>query len=187
MVRGLARVFRYSIKNNKEFVTLEDELNHVKDYILLQTVRYDDKFETRYSIPKDLLSMKVIKFSLQPLVENAIYHGIEKSPDKGFILISAARDGDKLCVIVSNNGASIKKERLEEIKSLIESDINDLTEYENKTGTIGIYNINMRIRLNFGSDYGLSINSDKENGTVVKLMFPYQIGGMQNVQDSDRG
>lgn len=176
MVRSLARVFRYSIKNNNEFVTLDDELNHVKDYILLQTVRYDDKFETIYSVPKHMLAMKVIKFSLQPLVENAIYHGIEKSPDKGIIEISAATDGCKLIVTVSNNGVLIKKERLEEIRDLLDSDIKDLTEYEQKTGTIGIYNIQMRIRLNFGTDYGLSIKSDKENGTVVKLMFPYSAG-----------
>jgi two-component system sensor histidine kinase YesM len=120
-----------------------------------------------------MLGMKIIKFSLQPLVENAIYHGIEKSPEKGLIEIGAAIERDKLIITVSNNGIPIEKERLTEIQNLLDNDITDLAEYELKTDTIGIYNIHMRLRLNFGKDYGLSINSDNENGTVVKLKFPF--------------
>ena len=112
MIRGLARMFRYSGAGNKE-VILEDEVIHVKDYIFLQAFRYEDKFSIEYAIPEELLQTKVLRLMLQPLVENAIHHGIEKIPGKGYIRISACRDGNIFIIELRDNGKGIEKEKLE--------------------------------------------------------------------------
>lgn len=172
MVKGLAKMFRYSIKQENEFVTLQDEIEHVKNYILLQALRYEDKFDIRYIIPEHLLKTKVIKLILQPVVENAIYHGIEKTSEKGLIRIEAHSEKNNLIIIVSDNGAGIEKNKLIDLRNQLEMDMNDLSRLDNNNKSIGIFNIHLRLRLYYGQGYGLEIDSVEQEGTTVKLKLP---------------
>lgn len=172
MVRGLASVFRYSTKNSSISVVLKDEIEHVRLYILLQALRYEDRIKIQFHIPDELLKAKVIKFMLQPLVENAIIHGIEKNAGKGLIRIEAESCGNDLCISVSDNGKGMERQRLEEIRARLcgkmegESILNQVKE------SIGILNIHSRIRLHFGGISGVSIDSAPEEGCTVKITIP---------------
>lgn len=172
MVKGLAKMFRYSIKQENEFVTLQDEIEHVKNYILLQALRYEDKFDIHYIIPEHLLKAKVIKLILQPVVENAIYHGIEKTSEKGLIRIEAYSEENNLIIVVSDNGAGIEKNKLMDLKNQLEMDMGDLSRLDNNSKSIGIINIHLRLRLYYGDSYGLEIGSVEREGTTVKLVLP---------------
>jgi two-component system sensor histidine kinase YesM len=171
MIRGLARMFRYTGDNGKT-ITLADELNHVRDYILLQALRYEDKFAIEYAVPDELLRIRVIKLMLQPLVENAIHHGIEKIPGKGFIRISARRDRDRFVIAVWDNGKGMIREKLDEINRILESAIWDLSALDEKQPSIGIYNIHLRIRLLYGTGWGVKIESIQNEGTSVSICLP---------------
>lgn len=181
MVRGLGKMFRYSIRNDKEFVTLKDELDHVKNYILLQAVRYEDRFKIVYDIPKELMEINVLKLILQPLVENAIYHGLEKVSRKGLIRISASLDMDRLKIQVSDNGRGMEKEKIEEINRQLENNIDDLPGSDYNGRSIGIFNINSRIKLHFGSKYGLMLEGENDNGIVVTMIHYIKKGGSHHV------
>jgi two-component system sensor histidine kinase YesM len=171
MIRGLARMFRYT-GNNGKIITLADELNHVQDYILLQALRYEDKFAIEYAVPDELLRIRVIKLMLQPLVENAIHHGIEKIPGKGRIRISACRDQGSFIIEVMDNGKGMAKEKLDEINRILESAITDLSALDEKRPSIGIYNIHLRIRLFYGAGCGVKIESIQDRGTAVSIILP---------------
>lgn len=173
MIRGLARMFRYSIGDEKALVPLEQELNHVKDYILLQAVRYDDSLNIEYLIPQELLQVKVLKMLLQPLVENSIKYGFEGISEKGRIKIYAYRKEDSLFVCVWNMGIPIDNEKLNEIKNLLNRNANELLELDSRSHSIGIYNIHARVRLKFGDEYGLNIESSKDEGTLVQIKLPF--------------
>jgi two-component system sensor histidine kinase YesM len=175
MIRGLARMFRYTGDTHK-MITLKDEINHVKDYFLLQALRYEDKFEIHYDVPDILLRFRVLKLMLQPLVENAIHHGIEKAPGKGRIQISAARDQDTL-IEVKDNGKGIETEKLHEINRIISSTIGDLSALDEKSNSIGIYNIHLRLKLFYGDEYGLKLASVPDGGTTVTIRIPGPVTG----------
>lgn len=183
MIQGLGRMFRYSIKQEKkDLVTLEDELNHVKDYILLQAVRYDDKFEIQYHVEPELVHTKVIKFILQPIVENAIYHGMEVYDEKKGIIYIEAKAMDKdLEIKVLNNGKEISDDKLTDIQRQLESDIHDLSRFDGKGKSIGIYNIHLRLQLQYGDKYGLSMHKKKDDMTEVRLLLPLDIEEDYNV------
>ncbi|WP_105619448.1 cache domain-containing sensor histidine kinase [Vallitalea okinawensis] len=174
MIQGLGRMFRYSIKQEKDLVTLEDEINHVKDYILLQAIRYEDKFDIEYIIGENLFRAKVIKFILQPIVENAIYHGIEGFEDKGLIIIEAKVVDKDLLIRVLNNGHKLSCDKLQDLQYQLNSNIQDLSRYDRKGKSIGIHNIHLRLQLQYGEKYGLSINNHKEM-TEVNILLPLNL------------
>jgi two-component system, sensor histidine kinase YesM len=176
MIRGLGNVFRYSMRQDDQYVILEEEISHVKNYVLLQAVRYDDKFRIEYDIPKELLKMRVIKFILQPLVENSISHGMQGISENGIIRIKARCKEDNLSISVSDNGLGIKKNRLREIKSYLYSSIDSLSQVDTENKSIGILNIHLRIRLCFGNKYGVHILSKQGAGTKVTVSIPLSGG-----------
>ena len=185
MVQGLARMFRYSTKQEDGIVTLADELNHVRNYILLQAIRYEDKFSIEYAVPSDLLKTRVIKFMLQPLVENALYHGIEKITRKGLIRIEACQSEQSLEVSIHDNGCGIDPERLSAIVSQLASGSEHLSESDKGNGSIGIINIHLRIRLYFGDAYGIRIHSIKGSGTTVTVVLPYDTGHSKPAKEQE--
>ena len=172
MIRSLSRMFRYTVKQDNGLVPLRDEINHVKDYFLLQAVRYNDKFSIVYEIPEDLINVKVIKLILQPIVENAINHGFGKSLKKGRISISAAQNSGHLLLTVSDTGTGIDSNKLDKLNEQLENDFNGIAAIDKKSDSIGIFNIHARIRLYHGSDYGLKLDSMKGKGTNVQVMLP---------------
>ncbi|WP_373232629.1 sensor histidine kinase [Cohnella sp.] len=165
MITSLSRFFRISISKGEHIITVADELEHVRNYLVIQKMRYKNKFEYDVIADDEALKCLTLKLVLQPLVENAIYHGIEPSADEGFITISARIIDGKLCLQVKDDGLGISEDRL---CGLLTGPIRNLEEGSG----IGLRNVHERIRLNYGEEYGLRIESEREEGTLVSVWLP---------------
>lgn len=164
MVTALARLFRISISRGKNIITVKEELEHAKNYLIIQKIRYKNKFKFDFEVDDRVLQFKTMKLLLQPIIENAIYHGIEYMVDEGNIKITANIEDGKLLYRVIDNGLGIKAELLKKILS---------HETETKSGSgVGVKNVHERIQLYYGLEYGLEIESEIEEGTTVKIWLP---------------
>ncbi|SFF20717.1 two-component system, sensor histidine kinase YesM [Paenibacillus algorifonticola] len=168
MVKALAFVFRYSIKGT-DFVTLQEELTLVKSHVHIQQIRFGNRFRVTYCIPDDLLSHKVPKMILQPLVENAIFHGIEQRTGNGLLEITVEQLEGNLVLSISDNGIGIDEEQLRALKSKL-SVIQDMT--DDQRTNIGLVNVNNRIKLNYGEAFGITITSKYDTGTMAVINLP---------------
>ncbi len=166
MTATFSNMLRQTFRNPGETVPLKDELNFIKDYSVLQSYRYGNMFEIEYLIEKEALyQAQMIKFTLQPLVENAIFHGIEPSHSRKKIQIKAEEKNGDLLIRVIDNGVGIEQEDLEKL--------NDLdTNRNDKMSGIGIYNIHKRITIEYGPKYGLHIESKVGEYTCVYVLLP---------------
>jgi two-component system sensor histidine kinase YesM len=182
MTRALSRIFQYSIKGY-DFVPLKDEIRIVESYMKIQTNRFSHRFEFLYDIPKHLMNLSVPKMILQPIVENAVYHGLEPRYKKGMLRISAHLDnssGEDLILTVQDNGVGMDEETLQRCKALLRTDERD--EHRNRSPNIGLSNVHYRLQYLYGTQYGLHIFSKENEGTVVTLRTPKMIeGGNPNV------
>jgi two-component sensor kinase yesM len=167
MAKSMADIFRYSVDSTKEEVVLKDELKHVKNYINIQKIRYKERLNVEFNIDESLLNYKIIKLVIQPLVENAIYHGIDMKKEAGKLCIECSKFEDKVLISVSDNGIGIKKQDLEELRKNLESSIDRKI---NKS--IGLINVNSRLKLYYGENCSLSIESDYDIGTKVYFKIP---------------
>lgn len=171
MTEALAKLFRISLNKGNEEISLERELEHVKNYLIIQSMRYADKFTYEISAEPGVERCRTIKLILQPIVENCIYHGIKKKRGTGKITIRAYRREQNLIIEVSDDGCGMSEEICRKILS-------DEIESENISGSgIGVKNVNERIQLRFGKKYGLSYSSEEGVGTTVTYVLPYNEGG----------
>lgn len=172
MSLALGNMFRYAIKTPSEIVTLEDELNHVKDYISIQMIRFGNRFTLTLDVPGSLYSQKVLKLILQPLVENSFYHGLNYCTEGDNITIRASESAGILCITVSDNGQGMTEETLRDLQSKLSEEAS-FTElgHRNKQG-IGLKNIHSRIELYYGKGYGLTIASTVGEGTSITIRIP---------------
>lgn len=172
MSLALGNMFRYAIKTPSEIVTLQDEINHVKDYVSIQAIRFSNKFTLTLDIPDELYQQKVLKLILQPLVENSFYHGLNYCTAGDNITIQAKRDSSILYITVSDNGQGMTQEVLDELRAKLSEEAS-FTElgHRNKQG-IGLKNIHSRIELYYGRGYGLSITSTPGEGTSITIKIP---------------
>lgn len=171
MTEALAKMFRISLNKGNEEISLERELEHVKNYLIIQSMRYADKFTYEISAEPGVERCRTIKLILQPIVENCIYHGIKKKRGTGKITIRAYRREQNLIIEVSDDGCGMPEEICRKILS-------DEIESENISGSgIGVKNVNERIQLRFGKKYGLSYSSEEGVGTTVTYVLPYNEGG----------
>ena len=159
MVGALAQLFRISINRGKEFVTIERELNHAESYLIIQSFRYKNQFTYRFDVDESILGYGCNKITLQPIIENAIYHGLGRMIDEGEIVISARADGDDIVFKVSDNGVGMTQEQCENI-------------LKNESSGIGIKNVNDRLKIYFGEKYGVTIESTMDIGTTIIIRFP---------------
>ncbi|MDU5109943.1 MAG: histidine kinase [Clostridium sp.] len=166
MVNTLSKLFRMTIKKTDAIVSFKHEIDHVKEYLQIHKYRMRDRINWRFSFDDNLLSQKVPKFILQPIVENSITHGINHINENGLIEIKAYILEEKIIIEVNDNGIGIDEEKVIEINSIINSDFNSFSENEK---SIGLANINKRIKLLYGDKYGISINSKLAVGTGVKI------------------
>ena len=167
---SISNIFRYNLKGDS-IVTLREEIGHVKDYVQIQKYRFPDQFEMIYEIPEEIYSMKVMKFILQPLVENSISHGLFDKPEGGQITISAAltEEGDML-LTVSDNGIGINKKQLEEMnQKLFEYRVNMNSGKDFGGDGIGIINVNARVSGYYGKEYGITLYSEYGRWTRAVL------------------
>ena len=171
MTEALAKLFRISLNKGNEEISLERELEHVKNYLIIQSMRYADKFTYEISAEPGVERCRTIKLILQPIVENCIYHGIKKKRGTGKITIRAYRREQNLIIEVSDDGCGMPEEICRKILS-------DEIESENISGSgIGVKNVKERIQLRFGKKYGLSYSSEEGVGTTVTYVLPYNEGG----------
>ena len=162
MVNALARLFRISISRGHELIPIRSELQHAESYLQIQAHRYKNQFVYRFDVDEDCLDYLCNKITLQPIIENAIYHGINGLVDDGSIVVTVRGEGDDVIFTVEDNGSGMSPEQIEAIMSKERSD---------RTG-IGIKNVNDRLKIYFGSSYGITIDSTPDVGTKVHIRMP---------------
>lgn len=167
MVGSLSEFFRTSLNQGKDIIPIREELQHVRSYLEIQQVRYQDILEYEVTVPEELERYLIPKITIQPLVENALYHGIKNKRGKGKIIIGGYRENTNLVLTVQDNGIGMTEERIQQVKDGISHIVT------NEKEIYGLYNVNERIRLNFGEIYGILVDSIYMEGTTVKVILPY--------------
>lgn len=175
MVDDLGMLFKLSISKGKDIVMMKQELEHVNLYIKLQKIRYGDKINCIFDIDENIINLYTIKLLLQPIVENSIYHGLENKGKEGIVKISAKRYNDHVLIAVYDNGIGMDEEKLEKIRLMLDGKC----EPNSKMMSIGIKNVNDRLKLYFGEEYGISIDSIPGEGTRVLIKLPV----LENIED----
>jgi two-component system sensor histidine kinase YesM len=166
MITALAKLFRISISKGHDIITLAEEIEHVRNYLIIQQTRYQGKFEFSISLPQDMEKLPTIKLLIQPIVENAIYHGIRYLQEMGHIDIRVYRRKPGAIVIeVRDNGIGMDEKTLDNILSFTASHLPD-------GSGIGVRNVHQRVQLYYGSDFGLEISSELDEGTLVNIVIP---------------
>lgn len=177
-------LMRVSVKKDVNMISLREEINYVCNYMTIQKMRFKDKLDIEYRIDEDIYEYRIPKLILQPLVENALVHGIEKKIGKGNIIVSGFREGDNLILSVYDDGVGLDEEHvnrmlasnLEEYLLLKDNILNANSSgvcYTKNGSGIGLRNVDMRIKLMFGSKYGLNIKSVIGRGTTVNVILPF--------------
>ena len=168
VVTALARFFRISLSRGKSIITVRDELEHVRNYLMIQQMRFKNKFIYRFEAGEEVMDLVCLKLMLQPLVENAIYHGMEFMDGDGEVCVKAYREADDLWFQISDNGLGMTRQQVESL-------LDEKEHVSSRRGSgIGVKNVNERIRLYFGDDYGLQIWSEPDEGTVISIHLPAQ-------------
>ncbi|MBO3443384.1 sensor histidine kinase [Clostridium sp. CCUG 7971] len=165
-LEALAKLLRSIILNKDEFISVNQEIENVKNYITIQKIRYGDSFNIEYFIDESILEEKILKFILQPIVENCILHGFEEANDTNDIKIKLYDGGEFIHFEIIDNGIGIDEERLEEGNFNID-----------KFAGIGVKNIKERLNLYYEGVYIFEITSKYQNGTITKIVIPKIIGG----------
>jgi len=165
MIENLSQILKYSLTNPMETISLKEEIENTMCYVDILKKRYRDKFDVIWQYGEKLLSHRVMKLLLQPLIENAIYHGIKEKEGKSTIKIRITECGGEMRIAVIDNGIGISRERLEQIKERLNGEF-DFSEH------IGLLNINERLKLIYGDQYHLEIRSKFGWGTAVYIAFP---------------
>ena len=166
VVTALARFFRISLSRGKSIIPVKDELEHVRNYLMIQQMRFKNKFVYQIEAEPEVLSLASLKLMLQPLVENAIYHGMEFMDGDGEIVVKAWRQEGNLRFTIADNGLGMTTEQAAGL-------LTGRTHGSSRRGSgIGVKNVNERIRLYFGEEYGLVIWSEPDEGTKVEICLP---------------
>lgn len=175
---ALGKFFRISLSKGAEMITLKEELEHVRSYLDIQSIRYHDRLNCQIEVSEEWMECRMIKLILQPLAENSIYHGIKEKRGSGQIRIWAEKffDSQKQCLklIVWDDGAGIPDDKLKTINQALEEGKTD------HSGGYGIYNVNERLRLFYGEEYGLSYESEEGQWTKAVLMLPLDEGEVES-------
>lgn len=165
VVTALARFFRISLSKGQNKIPLTDEMEHVNNYLAIQTLRFKNRFTYSIEIGEETESLESLKLILQPITENAVYHGMEFMNGDGEILIKSWKDADDLYITVADNGLGMSREQVDRLMSKEPVD--------SKTGSgIGLWNINERIRLTYGENYGIKVETEPDEGTTVTVHLP---------------
>lgn len=166
MTTALSRMLRMTLENTDSIVPLSLEIEHCNYYIQIQNIRYDGKYEIQWAIPEALYQYKTIRIILQPVVENAIYHGVKYLSTNGLITVSGSAKNSLIELVVTDNGLGMTPTELADLREQLN------TESIRESRHIGLANVNQRIRLYFGDEYGVFIESQEGIGTRVFIRFP---------------
>ena len=169
----MGEILRYNISSSGEYVRLRQEIEHIGSYLSIQKIRYGNRFDVFYDIPPELENCMVLKFILQPVVENTIKYAVQKGAGNYMIAITAEADGEMVTISVQDDGAGMTEARLREVQENLENG-----SFSQDT-SIGLKNVHSRIRIAYGPEYGVSVFSREHVGTRVLIRFPlkYETGG----------
>ena len=179
MLESLARQLRYLMGEEKEMVSLEQELDNIRDYFQMMRIRYEGRISLNITVPESLREIAVLKLLVQPAVENAIKHGLKEKDGQGSVWISANRKEEQVEVTVMDDGVGMDTEQLETIRKRIAAGTKEL--HNPEKGGVGLVNVNERIQNRYGNRYGVQIESTKGAGTIVMICIPYLSEGEKDV------
>jgi two-component system sensor histidine kinase YesM len=172
IVTALSKFFRISLSKGMDWITIGEEVERIRSYLTIQKMRYRDILDFKILVDEDVTENTILKLILQPLVENALYHGIKNKRQKGLICVRARRKGeDEVLLEVEDDGIGFTPEKLAKLRAELDDDSGDI---KLESG-FGIGNVNKRIRLYYGKPYGLSVQSKYTTGTCVTLVIPAKI------------
>lgn len=167
IVNSLSNFFRFSMNRGKDVITLAEEEKHIRSYLEIQEIRYHDVMDYQIDIPQELGAFCLPKLTLQPLVENALYHGIKLRRGKGHIEVTGRQEDDRIVLSVADNGAGMSQERLSELVSSIE---------DGRELGFGLHAIHKRLQLLFGESYGIKeVSSTAGEGTLINIVIPMKL------------
>ncbi len=168
MVKAMAQYYRVCLSRGKELIPLSQELDHIHSYLVIQNMRYDNIIDLEEHIPEAFYNIKIPKMTLQPLVENAIYHGIRiKEGGRGKITLTICRKGEDVYLSLADSGSGMAQKEIDEMNR-------SLSQYDETFG-YGVRNVNKRIELMFGKSYGLHYLKNEQGGVTVEICLPYDI------------
>jgi two-component system sensor histidine kinase YesM len=172
LVRALSSFFRIALSKGKDWISIRQEIEHVRSYLAIQKMRYRDILDYKIEVDEDLLDGTILKLTLQPLVENALYHGIKNKRDGGTIIVRAQRVSTNLIRLeVQDDGVGFTPFKLAQIRTMLNDDSGEISL---KEGGFGLENVNKRIKLYYGKQYGLYVHSEYLGGTQVVARIPLQ-------------
>ena len=163
LVESLSSFFRISLSHGIDFIPIQDEIEHVHNYLVIQQIRYSDVLSYEINVDEDIPNIKILKLLLQPLVENSLYHGIKNTRERGKITVSVKKEGEKLRFTVMDNGIGMTKETLETL-------IHDVNHGNGEKG-YGLFNVNRRLKLYYDLSEGIEIKSEYKKGTQVSFVL----------------
>jgi two-component system sensor histidine kinase YesM len=169
-ITTLGNMLRSIYKDRSLMMTLHEEIDYIENYLKIMNARYGEGVHVSIIIPEELRGHKIIRFILQPIVENAFVHGMNSKNYLGTITVAASRSGDDIIITVSDNGTGIPEERLATIRDYLNS--GDSAPQLSLGGSIGLANVNRRIQIQYGKRYGITINSFADGGTEVRIRVP---------------
>lgn len=175
MSHALASFFRYSISRRENIVTLRDELNNIRNYFLIQQFRFEDRFFLKIELEDSdntLQECFLPKMTLQPIVENSIFHGLEPKPGQGHVKIRVCSTEDLLQLIITDDGIGMDAAALARMRNGMEEPGPETSRDGGHGNGIAMHNVNQRIKLIFGPEYGIQIYSTEGQGTQVEMLFP---------------
>jgi two-component system sensor histidine kinase YesM len=176
MTSALSKLFRISISKGREIISVKDEIDHVQSYLTIEEMRYRDKFDYIIDVDPSMYDHAILKITLQPLVENAIYHGIKEIDGRGCITIKGEKQGEEILFTVHDNGRGMEEHQLRLLNSALKDPFREHESPSNKGMGMGVRNVHARLQLYFGESFGLSCESGWGKGTTVSIRFPARKG-----------
>lgn len=179
LVKALAKYYRICLSNGKDVISLEMELDHIRNYLIIQNTRYDNIIESVFDIDNSIKDTQIPKLTLQPLVENSIYHGMKvQEGKKGTLFVSAGKEKEHILISISDTGSGMDEKTIEEMNQKI-------SEYVETFG-YGVRNVNKRIELLYGKEYGLHYLKNESGGVTVEIRVPYVTEVRDNMKKGER-
>lgn len=177
MTASLARLLRQSISNEEEQVPIGQEVEYARSYLTIQKMRYKDKLEFQIQVDAQIMRVPIIKLVLQPLIENAIYHGLKYKEGKGLLIVRGYREGENAVLQIKDNGAGMDEQTL--------SHIFEKHKVNYRSNGVGVYNVQKRLQLYYGMDYGITYSSKQGEGTTASIVIPMNMNVIPMKQEAD--
>jgi two-component system, sensor histidine kinase YesM len=181
IVQALSNFFRIALSKGQDWITIDQEIEHIRCYLTIQKLRYQDILDYSIEVDEDILTGTILKLTLQPLVENALYHGIKNKRTGGLIIVRARRAGqDEVMLEIIDDGVGFTPYKLGRIKASLADDTGDISLSESG---FGLENVHKRIQLYYGKQYGLSVQSKYQEGTRVTVTIPLKVNTNQQLME----